>query len=42
MFLRGGSRDKMVYNAVMALSICGIGVTLGTIYAMASGNLKKA
>ncbi|XP_028398805.1 cytochrome c oxidase subunit 7A1, mitochondrial-like [Dendronephthya gigantea] len=40
--LRGGSRDKMIYNIAMGISVIGIGITLGTIYAMASGKLKKA
>ena len=42
MYLRGGSRDKLMYNVAMVLSVCGIGITFGTIYVMASGNLKKA
>ncbi|CAB4042012.1 cytochrome c oxidase subunit 7A2, mitochondrial [Paramuricea clavata] len=41
-YLRGGSRDKMIYNIAMGFSVVGVGVTLATIYAMASGKLKKA
>jgi hypothetical protein len=32
----------MIYNVAMGLSVVGVGITLGTIYAMASGKLKKA
>ena len=42
MYLLGGSRDKMVYNVAMGLSVIGIGITLGTIYGMATGKLKKS
>ncbi|XP_046847692.1 uncharacterized protein LOC124441287 [Xenia sp. Carnegie-2017] len=41
-YLLGGSRDKMVYNVAMGLSVIGIGITLGTIYGMATGKLKKS
>ena len=40
MFLKGPS-DHAIYRGLMALSIAGVGLSLGTIYAMASGNLKK-
>jgi hypothetical protein len=32
----------MIYNIAMGFSVVGVGVTLATIYAMASGKLKKA
>jgi hypothetical protein len=39
-YLRGPS-DQAIYKGLMTLSFFGTGLALCTIYAMASGSLKK-
>ncbi|EDO35591.1 predicted protein [Nematostella vectensis] len=39
--LRGGAKDIMTYRGAMVLSVVGIGVSLFTIFQMATGQMKK-